>query len=279
MRLEIFKLRYSLLLFVTLISCSKEKFILNVQIFIVTNGAESIPLGLVSVGVTPFEVLSPKLDSALSVFDQEILGFENSIKDLKNKIESEVDLKTILWNDVLKEGGSKTQASFALKGRPYALLDAKPEFNYFKSWMTLVEGARDYLIEDKGVEYWVNRFNLNTLTDYYKQKERIDFLLADLKELESSVEEFKKGARVLELLGNTFNITKTNAQGNFSIELDEGSYLVFANSSRMVGSSTERYSWAVEVSLVGNKNDFFLSNDNLTSIDQIRLLNNKLKMN
>lgn len=279
MRLGRLRLFFSLcLVFLTLTSCNKKKVTLSGEVFVVTKGAESIPLGLVSVGIIPLEVLGRNLDSALSVFDQEILGFENPIKDYKDKIESEVVLKAILWDDVEREASKKTLASFAEKGRPYAMIDAKPEFNYFKKWMSYSEELRGQVIEERGVDYWAERFKLKTLKDYFNQKQKIDPLLEELEELENSLEEFKKSSRVLEILGENFHVTKTNSQGNFSFELEEGSYLVFANSSRMVGSSTERYIWAVEVSIEGNKNDFFLSNDNLTSIEEIRLLNTHLKI-
>jgi hypothetical protein len=71
-------------------------------------------------------------------------------------------------------------------------------------------------------------------------------------------------------LQKNFLKTKTNSDGNFQIKLKKGKYFIFATGSRIVGTETEKYMWAQILDIENDINDFFFSNDNLVSIDEIR---------
>lgn len=59
--------------------------------------------------------------------------------------------------------------------------------------------------------------------------------------------------------------TKTDADGNFSLELpDNGVFAIAAKAERHVGDTVERYAWLVTTNTEGTKK-LILSNDNLTS--------------
>lgn len=267
---------FLLLLFSILISCEKEKIRLSGQVFVVTNGAQNIPLGLVSIGFTDSKRFGLALDSTLAVFDQEILDLENSITQKKNEIEGEYVLKNSLWNDVLNEANSITQNSFVISGQPYALLDAKPKYNFFKNWIRSSEIERDSDLKNQGVEYYEKRLKLPSLKDYYGQILKIDSRFNELEELEKSLEEFIKGELIINDLSKLFVRTKTNAQGEFFIQTEKGNHVIFASSARLVGSKVEEYMWCLEISPQEDVQDLLLSNDNLVSINDLRNLRKKL---
>lgn len=267
---------FLLLIFCLFFSCETEKIALSGQVFVVTKGAQNIPLGLVSIGFTDSERFGSALDSALEVFDQEILDVENSISRVKNEIEGEYVLKNSLWNDVLNEAKSKTLNSFAVAGQPYALLDAKPKYNFFKNWIGSSESKRDLDLKMEGVEYFRKRLKLNSLNDYYSQVLKFDSLKKELEEIENSLEELKNDNSVITDLSEEFMETKTNAQGEFLIETEIGDHVIFASSSRLVGSETEKYMWCMIISPKEGIKDLYLSNDNLISLEDLRNISKKL---
>ncbi|GAB3668128.1 hypothetical protein GCM10028791_43590 [Echinicola sediminis] len=270
-----FNLIFAFILVFSFTGCQKEKHKVEGQVFIVTNGGQNFPLGLVSIGFAKPNELATSLDSVLLDFDDQISDFEKSLHDLKNKIEGEYILKSTLWEDVEKEAKGKTLSSFADLSKDYALIDARPTYNQFRKFMELEEQTRDIDIKLYGVSYLSKRFKLPTLNDYYAQKLKIDQLLQKHNEMDSLINEFKKGHSILPLLQPKFTVTKTNAQGDFSIEAEKGDYIVFATASRLAGTSTEQYMWAEKISINGAKTDLFLSNDNLVTIDEIKMLNQK----
>jgi hypothetical protein len=269
-------LKYILLLPLIFISCNDQKTGISGQVFVVTNGAQSIPLGLVSIGFTDSEIFGLALDSSLSVYDQSILEIENSITLKKNEIEGENVLKNDLWNDVLKEANTKSLSSFAVPGKPYALIDAKPEFNFFKNWIASSESERVLDLRVNSVEYYRKRFKLNSLTNFYSQILKIDSQLKELDELENSLLEIMIDNSIITDLSKKFQKTKTNAQGEFFIDAKKGDHVIFASSSRMVGNEVEKYMWCLMISPKEEIKDLFLSNDNLIKINDLREISRKL---
>lgn len=267
---------FLLLISLILISCEKERVRLSGQVFVVTNGAQNIPLGLVSIGISDSKKFGLALDSALIVFNKGVSDLENSIIQKKNEIEGENILKNSLWNDVLNEANSKTLNSFAIPGQPYALIDARPKYNFFKNWIKNSEERRDLDLRIQGVEYYVKRLKLPSLNDYYGQVIKIDSQLNELKKLEKSLEDFKNDNSVISDLSKSFGKTKTNAQGEFSLEAEKGHYFIFASSSRLVGGEVEKYMWCMEIFPEKEIQDLFLSNDNLVSINDLRNISKKL---
>lgn len=271
--------RYSILLLFTFFvctSCKEDKIDLSGQIFIVTNGAQNLPLGLVVVGYSNLENFKTELDSALIAHDSSITKQTELISDLKKEIEGEYILKKSLWDDVLNESKSISQASFAKKGQDYALLDARPKYQFFKNWIGSSEENRDSDLKREGVEYWINRLKLNSLRDYHSQLLKMDSMLTKLLKLENLVEDLKNDNSIIEALANKYMVTKTNAQGEFLIQSEKGDHFIFATSSRQVGTDFEKYMWCLKISAEKSINDLYLSNDNLVNVDDLRLINNKL---
>ncbi len=56
---------------------------------------------------------------------------------------------------------------------------------------------------------------------------------------------------------------KTDADGKFTLKLPKGNYLVYALAQRTIYKETEHYSWKVPIALTKDKEQLFLSNDNL----------------
>lgn len=266
-------LRISLNIFacsLALLSCKKEKFEVRGEVFIVTNGGQNFPLGLVSIGVTRPNEFKASLDSILGDFDNSISDFENSISDLNEEIEREYLLKSSLWESILAQANKMSISNFAEKGRDYALIDAKPEYNSFRNFISSSESERDNYIDVIGVQNLSKRFKINGLSDYYSQKLRIDSLMMELSDLEKNLLDFKKGGSIIPAFPDRFFVTKTNSQGEFLAQLEEGDYVVFATSSRVIGEIKESYIWVVDLPVNQNIGDLFLSNDNLVPVDGLR---------
>jgi hypothetical protein len=242
-----------------IISCNKKRHLVSGQVFIVTKGAQIFPLGLVSIGIASPKDFNSKLDSSLIDFDKTVSEFENSISNFKNEIEGEYFLKSTLWEEVLAEAKNKSLP------------------DYFKVVLSSDEKVRDSFFKSQGVKKLNNRHNIKSFSNYYSQMLKVDALLEERKELELSIEDFKKGHSIILNIRDDFFKTKTNAQGNFSIELEEGDHVIFATSSRLVGVEKENYIWAMEISVKEDIGGLLLSNDNLISANELRLINEKLQ--
>ncbi|GEO21011.1 hypothetical protein CQA01_15450 [Cyclobacterium qasimii] len=255
-----------------MLSCEEKGFEFKGQVFIVTQGGQNIPLGLISIGLMDYDLMNQEIQGSLSSFETDISNFENSIEDLKSKIESEYILKNSLWDDVLLEAKNISVSSFARKGSDYALIDAKPRYNQFQYFVKLDEESRDQLLEVNGVENLKNRYKLNSLVDYDLQRKNIIDLHSVYNQLNKELDDFKEGYSVLPPLEPKYLKTKTNSQGDFQLKLTKGKYFIFASGSRLVGSEKEKYMWAQTIEIDNDINDFFFSNDNLVSIANIRSL-------
>lgn len=249
-------------------SCEEQEYEVNGQVFIVTQGGQNIPLGLVSIGLMDYELIDVELKDRLEVFDNQVAALEKSIDELN--IEAENQLKDSLWSNVILESKSKSVQSFIREGVEYALLDAKKRYNQFSNFISLEESSRDRQLELYGVESLSNRHQLNSLIEYDLQREKINTLLSERDLIAQRLDEFQKGYSVLPPLEAKFLRTKTNSQGNFKMKLKKGKYFIFASASRSIGAEIEKYMWAEILEVNDEINDFFFSNDNLVSIREIK---------
>ena len=101
-------------------------------------------------------------------------------------------------------------------------------------------------------------------------------MLMELMELENSVDGMKNENSIIKDLANKFMVTKTNAQGEFQIQTQKGDHFIFATSSRLVGTEVEKYMWCLKISPDKNISDLYLSNDNLVTVEDLKLINKEL---
>lgn len=76
-------------------------------------------------------------------------------------------------------------------------------------------------------------------------------------------EAFDKDEFLLEGMPQPKFISKTDADGKFTLKLPKGKYVIKANSSRAVFGSSETYHWLVVVDTSNINQPLMLSNDNL----------------
>ena len=76
-------------------------------------------------------------------------------------------------------------------------------------------------------------------------------------------EAFNKAEFLLEGMPQPKFISKTDADGKFTLKLPKGKYVIKANSSRAVFGSSETYHWLVVVDTSNINQPLMLSNDNL----------------
>lgn len=87
--------------------------------------------------------------------------------------------------------------------------------------------------------------------------------IAKDKAVIAEYEAFDKAEFLFEGLPTPKVITKTDADGKFTLKLPSGKYVITANSSREVFGSTETYHWLVTVGTSNINQPLMLSNDNL----------------
>lgn len=82
------------------------------------------------------------------------------------------------------------------------------------------------------------------------------------KDVIAEYEAFDNDQYILGTLPPSKFISKSDADGKFSLSLPKGKYVIFAKSSRKVGDSSETYYWLVKID-ESTPSNLMLSNDNL----------------
>lgn len=96
-----------------------------------------------------------------------------------------------------------------------------------------------------------------------KENDEIDVNRAVALTTVATYEAYDKAEFLLEGIPQPKFISKTDADGQFTLTLPKGKYVITANSSRAVFGSSETYHWLVMVDTSNINQPLMLSNDNL----------------
>jgi hypothetical protein len=209
---------------------------LDGDVFIVTQGAENVKLGLVEVRVLHYEET------------------KNSIAKTKAQVEREVA------NLQPKLDAART-----------ALASAEARHNAAEAEYAAASKRADAALVNKSVDA-SNRAEdtfITALDRSIAAARAVGSARSSVAELEKQVRSWNSGALYFVSLPSPVASVKTDADGKFAIPLDRKATVVLAaNATRRVLNKTENYYWLVPVSLNGQPSKrIFLSNDNLATSD------------
>lgn len=201
---------------------------INGQLFIVQRNQAVVKLALVTVSAYPEHQFITSLNKTKEANDEIISSISEELAETKKRVKVQEDVIA--------------KAKIALQ-----LMDAK-----LKATNTEPNYAARY------DEYWNHFKNIERVEEeILKENEGINKLernIANLRGLENYINK---------LPGTSYK-TKSNAEGFFRLNVPSGTYVVLAQSSRLIfGEKNEQYVWLVRVDTKGGIVELFLSNDNL----------------
>lgn len=201
---------------------------INGQIFIVQRNQAVVKLALVTVSAYPEHQFNISLNKTKEENEKIISSISAELVETKERVkvqeEAVASTKITLQEMSTKLKATNTEPNYAARYDVY--------WNLYKN----IEKVEQETRKDK---------------DRITQGER---KIANLRGLENYVNN----------LPNASYKTKSNADGFFRLNVPNGTYVVLAQSSRLVyGEKNEQYSWLVRIDTKGGGADLFLSNDNL----------------
>ena len=206
--------------------CGSGQGELNGEVFIVTNGRENIRLGLVPIYIIKEKEMKYHID-------KKNLEAQNLIE----MIRPDVDKAFNEWKEAALEHKRATEK---IPRKDFDTNDAKAYINY--------NVAFDKALAES------------------EEKQKIMFKKdAELTVLKIKIQSTRSRQFLLEGLDVGKEITKTNADGKFSIKINRNErYAILAQTNRQTLNSKEEYCWLIWASLDGKPTkNIILSNDNL----------------
>lgn len=214
------------------------------QAFVVTKGKDNIKLALVAVGAIPQE------------------DFDKYIKaKQREKLEQQKPLSP-QYDQAKKEANKLQKKLDEIRQR---LIE--PERNLKEERDNLAKSVGDYSTAYYGEGVKLRTlFYIDTLkaclTEEKEEIKKYPNMQANL-DLINKYEAFNKNEFYLPNLPDPKFISKTDAEGKFTLKLPSGKYVITANTSRDIFGSTENYRWLVTVDTSNTNQPLMLSNDNL----------------
>jgi hypothetical protein len=199
------------------------------DVFIVTEGAANVKLGLVEVRVLPYEETKRSLAQTKAQADQEIGALQPKL-DAARKALGSAEARDSALEREADDAGTR------IKGENYlAAYDAA----------------------NAALDRWAGA------------QKGVGFAKRAVLDVEEQVRAQNSGARYFANLPSPLASVKSDADGKFSIEIDRSATVVLAaHATRQVVGKAENYYWLVPVSLDGQLSKrIFLSNDNLATSD------------
>ena len=205
---------------------------LDGDVFIVTQGAENLKLGLVEVKVLPYE-------ETKKCIAQTRAQAEGKLAELKPKLEA---ARKALASTQARERAGDAETHAALQQMANVGVD--------EDRFTAASNDFDAAHHRWGVA-----------------REAVRAAISAVSELEEQARSWNSGALYFASLPSPVTSVKTDADGKFSIPLDRKATVVLAAyATRRVVDKIENYYWLVTVSLDGQASKrIFLSNDNLAT--------------
>ncbi|MBK9214349.1 MAG: hypothetical protein IPM59_01910 [Chloracidobacterium sp.] len=258
-----------------LFGCSGDRRIQG-SVFVVTNGAENVKLGLVKITIIPEDVAtkfaSEKKDavtSALSVLREQA----DALRPELEQAQADFDASKKSYELVSSQRDSAKSKVNALDAQfnPYAL----ETYSFLSEYDTpeqIAERARQarlgkqlnslrrqlVAIESRLAQAGTERTNKET--ELNAVKGRLAVIFAKMTSI---------AAPAVLLDGVPEGIAKvvTDAEGKFELKLPSGRYALFASAQRRIVTSTEEYHWMIWVNVASEAPTLILSNQNLLGED------------
>jgi hypothetical protein len=273
-----FRILLSSALLIACVSCGGGEKQIQGSVFIITQGADNIKLGLVKVSAIPEGEITKFVDDKKAAVGEATTRLRSDADALRPNIEK---CQSELADAGRAYDGAKTQID-ALKSReealsleynPYGLSDINPYNDEVQSPEQIAEIAKQRRLG-------------NQLTAVRKQIANSEGRLAKLDTARNDAEKrlndqkaqwtavqlkmvsFINAAFLLDGVPEGKVKTVTDADGKFNMNLPTGKYALVASSQRRVGTTTEDYSWLVwvDVNSDGAK-QITLSNQNMLGED------------
>jgi hypothetical protein len=208
---------------------------LDGDVFIVTQGAENVKLGLVEVRVLPYGETKSSIAKTKAQAEREVANLQPQLEDARKALASAeardkaADAEMKAADNRQIEAANRVDDSFDAASRA----------------------------SDAATNRWIAAGSA------------VGSAKNAVAELEKQFRSWNSGALYFASLPSSATSVKTDADGKFSIPLDRKATVVLAaNATRRVLNKTENYYWLVTVSLDGQPSKrIFLSNDNLATTD------------
>jgi len=216
---------------------------LDGDVFIVTQSAENVKLGLVEVRVLPYEKTKNSIAKTKAQAEREVANLQPKLDAAREAVASAER----------RERAAHVEGDAALDREKIAVARARASL------------AGGDLSSAKAADLLTTAANI-------RWKAAID-ARDSARDARAPIEEqarsWNSGARYFASLPSPVASVKTDADGKFSIPLHRSATVVLAASAtRRLPDKTENYYWLVTVSLDGQPSKrIFLSNDNLTTSD------------
>jgi len=281
--------------------CSPKNGTVNGNIFIVTEGAQNIKLGLVTVYLLDEQQVQTLVTTTTPIVEKRLTEIKNSFQPLEQELElkkaaiAETDPKYKEEQRLADE--AETEGEF----EPFISNGSRPQWTIYDA-QALQKARQDYAKfgpNEYSLESVEARQNLEKLTDdandifkrqklwdkwrpiYLKHFNESKRLSDELTQLNGRVEQLEdqiktqkallkkwlslNSAAYFENLPDSIPSAKTDADGNFSFSIPrKGRFALAAKAQRNAADNTEEYYWIVWVSLNGElEKKILLSNDNL----------------
>ena len=208
---------------------------LDGDVFIVTQGAENVKLGLVEVRVLPYEETKNSIMKTRVQVEQEISGLQAQLEAAREAL---------------------TSAEARLKAA-----DAERIAAYEEKALNFAPG-------ETSSEWFKAQQAENAAEDHYRAAGKVvGSAKSTLADLQKQARIWNSGDQYFKSLPSPVASVKTDADGKFSIPLDRKStFALAAYATRRLFDKTENYYWLISVSLDGQLSKrIFLSNDNLAT--------------
>ncbi len=201
---------------------------LSGQVFIVTEGAQNLPLGLVDINIYPEDAIAKHVTARQKLVDKTRDALERRLNDQE---------ATVVNDNTSNPLSELAVGTAALSKAAYSM---NPN--------------------EKNLEIWQDAVNSVNAID---QTKRNHALLRDV--YKSDLDNWPTADFFFYDLPQPLITTKTDADGRFTVQLQQNTqYVIAAHSSRKVGEKEETYYWLVKVFLAGESNaTLLLANDNL----------------
>jgi hypothetical protein len=260
------------------------------EIFIVTQAGISNPLGLINIAAIEKKQLATVFSEALANYNENEKKLEEVILDRETKIKTLKDSEAKLWQQVVEIGKTKTVNSFIGKYRnpgdffPIGRSEAEIDLESIKDFIKKSYGERTAkLRRDPNQfvsEYGSSAWDMPIIKDYFSKIREIESNVNLLNNEIKTLEEFQKGETLLLPVTSERVSSKSSSQGFFELSLTKGKeYYIIAVASRNLGSVKETYLWFEYIKVEKDRHDFYLSNDNILSVNDIEAILSSLERN
>ena len=252
--------------------CSKQSE-LQGSVFIVTNGAQNIKLGLVKVTAIPESEIKQFVEKKKSAINGETGKLKSDVDLLKPEIEKyqkEYDEAKRNYDAIAaqRDNLKSREQSLNLSFNPYSLYES-PYLAEYESAETKAERNKHKQIQKQldairkqiaGFEPKVSQAG-KIMTD---AKSRLDNSKSNLSKISEKLLSLLNPPVLLDGLPEGKIKAVTDADGKFFLKLPAGRYALVASAERRVASETEQYYWLVWVDVDGKEpRQIMLSNQNM----------------